>query len=241
VDSRLVGGNCRIGGLGWCALGLPANWRIAHKVPCTVPRRGWCSSSLWRAAWPHLTRRPSGRLRRRLTPALAVKQGSSHLSRFSKERDVKYSIAVCGFLLAATLGNLSAHAQTVPGTPADKQAIKQLIEMHASSARGDDVGGMVSTMHADADARLDDGRFLTGRAENAKFFREIVAGGPHRLAHRHPPESIRIRFLTADVAFVDVDSASVSGSGTRTPYFLVFTKVDGKWGTAVVRNGVDYK
>lgn len=154
---------------------------------------------------------------------------------------MKYSTAVCGLLLAACLVSLSAHAQTVPGTPADNQAIRQLIEKHASSARRDDVDGMVSTIHTDADVRLDDGRLLTGRAENAKFFREIIAGGPHRLAHRHPPESIRIRFLTADVVFVDVDSASVSGSGPRTPYFLVFTKVDGKRGMAAVRNGVDYK
>ncbi|MEO5717579.1 MAG: hypothetical protein ABIR29_03295 [Chthoniobacterales bacterium] len=154
---------------------------------------------------------------------------------------MKYQIAVYSFFLAAGLGTLSAHAQAVHGTPADQQAIRQLIEKHASSARKDGVDGMVSTMHADADARLDDGRFLVGRAENAKFYREIAAGGPHRLAHRHPPKSIRIRFLTPDVAFVDVDSVSVSGSGLRTPYFLVFTKIDGKWGVAMVRNGVDYQ
>lgn len=154
---------------------------------------------------------------------------------------MKYQIAVFGFFLALGIGTLPAPAQTVSGTPADTQAIKQSIEKHASSAREDDVDGMVSTMHADADARLDDGRFLVGRAENAKFYRGIVAGGPHRLAHRHPPESIRIRFLTSDVAFVDVDSVPVSGSGQRTPYFLVFTKVDGKWEVAEVRNGVDYK
>lgn len=32
---------------------------------------------------------------------------------------MKYSIGVCGFLLAAGLGSPSAHAQTVPGIPAD--------------------------------------------------------------------------------------------------------------------------
>ena len=36
------------------------------------------------------------------------------------------------------------------------------------------------------------------------------------MAHAHPPESIRIRFLQPDVAFVDVDSVSVAGQGTRT-------------------------
>ncbi|MEO9226709.1 MAG: hypothetical protein ABI328_10045, partial [Gemmatimonadaceae bacterium] len=113
---------------------------------------------------------------------------SSHLNHFSEERDMKYQTTVFGFFVALGLGTLSAPAQTVRGTPADIQAIKQSIEKHASSAREDDVDGMVSTMQVDADARLDDGRFLIGRAENAKFYRGIVAGGPHRMAHRHPPE-----------------------------------------------------
>ncbi len=154
---------------------------------------------------------------------------------------MKYQLAIGSVLLALGLGTLPAHAQTAHGIPADEQSIRQLIEQHASSARKDDVAGMVSTMHADAVTRLDDGRLLVGRAANAKFLQDIVAGGPHRLAHRHPPESIRIRFLTADVAFVDVNSVSVSGSGPQTPYCLVFTRVDGKWGVAEVRNGVDYK
>lgn len=75
--------------------------------------------------------------------------------------------------------------------------------------------------------------------EVAKFYRSIVAGGPHRLAHAHPTDSIRIRFLEPDVAFVDVESASMSGMGSRTPCFLVFTKVDGAWGVAVVRSGAE--
>jgi len=61
------------------------------------------------------------------------------------------------------------------------------------------------------------------------------------MAHTHPPETIRIRFLRPDVAFVDVASAPVSEPGERTPYFLVFTKVQGKWEVAVERNGVPLK
>jgi hypothetical protein len=44
------------------------------------------------------------------------------------------------------------------------------------------------------------------------------------------PETIRIRFLRPEVAFVDVESVPASGSGSRTPCFLVFTKLHGKWG-----------
>jgi len=97
---------------------------------------------------------------------------------------------------------------------------------------------MVATQHEDVDERLDDGRHLVGRAEVATFFSSVVSGGPRKLAHVHPPESVKIRFLTPEVAFVDVESTSMSGAGPRTPYFLIVTTVSGKWGVAVVRDGV---
>ena len=152
---------------------------------------------------------------------------------------MKSHIGICSLFLAVALWPLAAEAQTVPGTPADEQAIRRLVATHASSAQADDVAGMVGTMHPDADTRLNNGRFLVGSEENAQFFQRIVSGGPHRLAHIHPAESIRIRFLQPDVAFVDVDSLSMSGSGPKTPYFLVVTKVENEWGVAVVRNGPD--
>jgi ketosteroid isomerase-like protein len=154
---------------------------------------------------------------------------------------LKSHIAICSLFLAVVLSPLAAQAQTVPGTPADERAIRQLVAAHANSAQRDDVDGMIATMHRDADTRLDDGTFLVGSKENAQFLQHIVAGGPHRLAHVHPAESTRIRFLQPDVAFVDVDSVSMSGSGPKTPYFLVVTKVENKWGVAVVRNGPDMK
>jgi hypothetical protein len=143
-----------------------------------------------------------------------------------------------GLCLAFVVGTRLVSAQTVPGTPADVQVIRQLVAAHASSAQKDDVDGMVATQHEDVDERLDDGHHLVGRAAVAKFYSSIVSSGPHRLAHIHPPESIKIRFLTPEVAFVDVESTSMTGSGPRTPYFLVVTKVAGKWGVAEVRNGV---
>lgn len=152
---------------------------------------------------------------------------------------MKSHIGICGLLAAVVVWPLAAQAQTVPGTPADEQVIRQLVATHASSAQADDVAGMVGTMHPDADTRLDNGRFLVGSEENTQFFQLVVSGGPNRLAHVHPDESIRIRFLQQDVAFVDVDSVSMSGSGPRTPYFLVATKVENEWGIAVVRNGPD--
>ena len=142
------------------------------------------------------------------------------------------------FLLVLFFWNLPVTAQTVSGTPQDEEEIRHLIAMHAESGQKDDVDGMVATQHEDVDERLDDGRLLIGKNEVAEFYKSIASGGPHRLAHTHPTESIRIRFIKPDVAFVDVDSASMSGSGPRKPFFLLFTKVDEKWGVAVVRTGV---
>jgi hypothetical protein len=77
---------------------------------------------------------------------------------------MKSHIAICGLLPLVAFGTPTARAQTVSGTPSDVQAIRQLVDMHASSARKDDVTGMAQTMHAEAVTRLDDGRFLVGRA-----------------------------------------------------------------------------
>lgn len=74
---------------------------------------------------------------------------------------------------------------------------------------------------------------------------QLFSGGPTSKAHAHPPETIRIRFLRPDLAFVDVESVLGGGSDeedtaiatTRVPFFLVFTKVEGEWGVAVERVG----
>ena len=92
---------------------------------------------------------------------------------------------------------------------------------------------MVAGLHADADSRRADGDILSGRSEIEQQYRSILSGGPKRIAHAHPQESIRIRFLQPDVAFVDVVSVSVAGEGSGTPFFLVFTRVQGQWGVAV--------
>ena len=143
--------------------------------------------------------------------------------------------------LVAGLANAAVYGQTVQGTPADDQAIRDLVALHASASQQDDLEGLVAGLHADADSRRADGRILSGRAEIEKRYRDVMSGGPNRMAHAHPSETVRIRFLQPDVAFVDVESVSVAGEGPRTPFFLVFTKVQGKWGVAFERSGVPLK
>jgi len=151
------------------------------------------------------------------------------------------SSAVLVVTLVAGFASTGVHGQTVQGTPADEQTISGLVALHASASQQDDLEGLVVGLHADADSRRADGRILSGRAEIEQRYRDVISGGPKRMAHAHPPETIRIRFLDADVAFVDVESVSVAGQGPRTPFFLVFTRVQGKWGVAVERSGVPLK
>ena len=56
-------------------------------------------------------------------------------------------------LLASLAFTIPVYAQTVTGTPADEQSIKELIAQHASSAQKDDVDGMVATQHEDTRRR----------------------------------------------------------------------------------------
>jgi len=146
-----------------------------------------------------------------------------------------------GVCLLAGLASTAVQPQTIQGASADERAIRGLIALHASASQRDDFANLVGGYHVDADVRRSDGSIVSGKVAIEKIYRDILSGGPKRMAHIHPPETIRIRFLQPDVAFVDVASEPVSQPGERTPYFLLFTKVQGKWGVAVERSGVPLK
>lgn len=154
-----------------------------------------------------------------------------------------------GIALLGGLVIFGLHAESGSTVAKDEQEIRHLIAMHASAAQQGDLRGLVSVYHTDADVRYSDGTILRGRAELEKSYSQALSNDPKGLAHSHPVDSIHIRFLRPDVAFVDVES--VSGGGTdqagaagevsRTPLFVVFTKEEGKWGVAVQRSGVRLK
>ena len=116
--------------------------------------------------------------------------------------------------LLAGVAGAAVHGQTVHGTAADEQAIRDLVALHASSSQQDDHRRVWSPAYTRTPIRVVPmASFVSGRAEIEQRYRGIISGGPKRMAHAHPPESIRIRFLQPDVAFVDVDSVSVAGTG----------------------------
>ncbi len=152
-----------------------------------------------------------------------------------------------GLLIGLTIAGV--HPQAVQTGADDEQEIRRLIASHAAASHQGDLHGLVSVYHADADVRYSDGTVLRGRAELEKSYRQALSSDPNGLAHSHPAETIHIRFLRPDVAFVDVESVSGGGADqagasepvSRTPLFVVFTKEQGKWGVAVQRSGVQLK
>jgi uncharacterized protein (TIGR02246 family) len=158
---------------------------------------------------------------------------------------LRIACAVVGVCLSAA----ALRAQTFQAPPADSQAISDLIALHADASQHGDFDRLIRGYQADADVRYSDGSVFRGLAQIKPRIHEILAGGPTSMAHAHPPATIHIRFLRPDVAFVDVesvfgggnDAAGASIPPTRVPFFLVFTKVDGRWGVAVERSGVPLK
>ncbi len=153
--------------------------------------------------------------------------------------------AGCLLFAALTLVVVNAFRVQAKQTKAeDEQQIRLLIAAHAIASQHGDLQGLANVYHDDADVRYSDGTILHGRAELERRYRQALSNDPQAVNHSHPTETIRIRFLRPDIAFVDVESVSGGGADEpveRTPLFVVFTKELGHWGVAVQRSGVALK
>jgi uncharacterized protein (TIGR02246 family) len=132
------------------------------------------------------------------------------------------------------------------GTPADRQAIRNLIQAHADAWNRRDAKAAAAVMAPDAVWITSSGTILQGRTEIERAHREWLsedsaAGGS---THVHPAESIKIRFLRADVAVADLASQFIArpkrGALPPTPettyLFIVVTKDRGIWRISQLRN-----
>lgn len=136
-----------------------------------------------------------------------------------------------------------ANASSFQSQSDDEQRIRELVARHSAASQAGDFAGLVSGYRADSDVRYSDGVLLDGQPAIEQHYRNVLSRGPRAMAHTHPEDSIRIRFLREDVAFVDVDSLTDGGTDKdgvarkerRVPFFVVFTKVGGEWGVAIER------
>lgn len=138
----------------------------------------------------------------------------------------------------------SANAQ-IQSRSEDERAIHQLIVKHWTASQTGDFDGLVGGYRHDSDVRWADGVLLEGLPAIHQRYREVLSRGSRAIAHHHPEDSVRIRFLSKEIAFADIESVPViideesdsKSTATRTPFFVIFTKVDGNWGVAIERQG----
>ena len=152
------------------------------------------------------------------------------------------------FPLAIVLAIAPPSTAWAQGTPADSQAIRSLIQAHATAWNQGDAKAAAAVMAPDAVWITSNGTTLHGRAEIERAHREWLAedstaGGS---IHAHPVESINIRFLRSGVAVADLASQFIAKPRSGAPMpapettqlFIVLTRDRGMWHIAQLRNTI---
>jgi uncharacterized protein (TIGR02246 family) len=133
-------------------------------------------------------------------------------------------LTVCVFLLT-----LEAQSQVRVGTPTDEAAIYRIRGAHDSAWNQHDAKGVAALFALDADRATVNGWFA-GRDEIERDYSKTFGGAFQNATLRN--ESPKLRFLTADVALLDVDNV-VTGAADSTPVknhsTSIFVKRNGQW------------
>lgn len=129
---------------------------------------------------------------------------------------------------------------------ADEAALRGRIAAHEYASAHNDLRGLVDVYSRDAEMISGNGAITRGRDSIEAYYQKVIGSASAKSArhHTHPPESIRIRFLTPDVALVDLPSRSVGGvdaagqpmAPSETTLFTVWRKEAGDWFVALQRS-----
>ncbi|HZE08286.1 MAG TPA: DUF4440 domain-containing protein [Gemmatimonadaceae bacterium] len=98
-------------------------------------------------------------------------------------------------------------------TSADEAQIRERIAAHQRASERGDLRGLVDVYAIDAQTVDPDGGVLRGRDAIEADYRSSLASAAARSGrhHTHPPESVRIQFVTPNVAVVEAATVSVGG------------------------------
>lgn len=107
----------------------------------------------------------------------------------------------------------------VPARPArgqggdDETALRQAIAAHEHASASNNLRGLVDVYSPDAEMISGSGAVTRGRDAIEAYYSRQLASASARSGrhHTHPAEAIRIRFVTPDVALIDLPSRSVGG------------------------------
>lgn len=97
----------------------------------------------------------------------------------------------------------------------DETALRERIAAHERASAANDLRGLVDVYSLDAEMISASGAVTKGRDAIEEFYRRQIASpsaksGRH---HVHPAEGIRIRFVSPEVALIDLPSRSIGGLG----------------------------
>ena len=117
----------------------------------------------------------------------------------------------------------------------DEQAIRDLIQAHATAWNKRDAVAAAAVYSPNAVVRTSAGVLLEGReaieAAHRQWLAEDTAGGGS--IHSHPAATTRIQFVVANVAVADVDGCFAPRTRAEAPacvpLFIVVVKRSGHW------------
>jgi uncharacterized protein (TIGR02246 family) len=121
----------------------------------------------------------------------------------------------------------------------DDARLRQRIAEHQLASERADLRGLVDIYATDAQTVSSSGKVLRGRDAIEADYRESLMSASSRSGrhHTHPPESVRIEFVTPDVALIEVDSVNVGGTDgagaalgeSRVQLITIWRKRAGEW------------
>ena len=119
-------------------------------------------------------------------------------------------------LLRVTLVGLAVFVWGRPiqgQTESAEASLRSLIAAHERASAENDLRGLVDVYSLDAEMISGAGTIVQGRDAIEAYYRKQIGSASARSGrhHTHPPEAIRIRFVTSDVALIDLPSRSVGG------------------------------
>ena len=134
---------------------------------------------------------------------------------------------------------LSSAALSGQQSPADEGILRQRIAAHQLASEHGDIRGLVDIYAPDAQTVALNGTVLRGRGEIEADYRKSLLSASSRSGrhHTHPPDSVRIEFVTPDVALIEVASVNVGGvdaagaalADARAQLVTIWRKQAGEW------------
>lgn len=134
---------------------------------------------------------------------------------------------------------LSTAVLTGQQSPADDAQLRQRIAAHQLASEQGDIRGLVDIYAPDSQTISLNGKVLRGREEIEADYRASLLTASSRSGrhHTHPPDSVRIEFVTPDVALIEVASVNVGGvdaagaplAESRAQLVTIWRKRAGEW------------